>query len=261
MSWRVAKSLVKLRDQINEAHPNRNKGADGTIGDDAHKAQGSASDHNAWFNDKDGMGVVTALDITHDVPNGVDIDKLSDELIASRDPRIKYVIANGLIAGPYTNWKWLANSGHYNHIHISVNTNNYDDNQEWKIGEDDIMDARMADNVWLGLFGEHIPKDKQKQWVGKKMDDMVTAERATAKWKARDRAAKGLMDDKGQVDAVILNSFGRHFLDDELKKYKGKNWHKTLDELRETDEFKTAKGAPVEFEKITLPTELYKRKK
>lgn len=130
------------------------------------------------------------------------------------------------------------------------------------IGEDDIMDARMTDNVWLGLFGEHIPKDKQNYWVGKKMDDMITTERASAKWKARNSAAKGLMDSDGQVDAVFLNSFGRHVKDDELKKYKGKNWHATLDDIRKTAAFKvhhdSAKAVASEFEEVKET--LYRRK-
>lgn len=162
MSWRLAESLDVLRKQINEAHPNRNKAADGTIGDEAHQLQGSASDHNPWIKAK-GVGVVTALDITHDPKNGVDIDKLSDELIASRDPRIKYVIANGLIAGPYTNWQWQQNSGHYNHIHISVNTDNYDDNKDWNIGEEEMKPTKdEIDDAFnfLGVTDESKPKNK-----------------------------------------------------------------------------------------------------
>lgn len=130
-------------------------------------------------------------------------------------------------------------------------------------GEEDIMDARMTDNVWLGLFGEHIPKDKQNYWVGKKMDEMISKERASAKWKARDRAAKGLLEDKGQVDAVILNSFGRHVTDEEFKRYKGKNWHATLDAIRKTADFKvhhdSAKAIAGEFEEVK--EELFRRKK
>ena len=65
--WRVAKSLLLLRNQVNRKAPNRSKVSDGTIGDKAHQSQNS--DHNAWV--KDGsVGVVTALDITHDPTDG-----------------------------------------------------------------------------------------------------------------------------------------------------------------------------------------------
>src|SRR5690606_32869264 len=92
--WRLAKSLDVLRGQINKAHPSRSKISDGTIGDAAHSSRNS--DHNPWV--KDGaMGVVTALDITHDPDNGVNIQQLADALVASRDDRIKYIICNGKI--------------------------------------------------------------------------------------------------------------------------------------------------------------------
>ena len=84
MAWRVAKSLTKLRDQINAMAPRRNKSADGTIGDAAHASR--SSDHNPWV--KDGKtGVVTALDITNDPRNGVNIGTLSEFLRTQRDPR------------------------------------------------------------------------------------------------------------------------------------------------------------------------------
>ena len=44
MTWRVAKSLLKLKEQVNQAFPDRSKDSDGTIGDEHHSAR--ASDHN-----------------------------------------------------------------------------------------------------------------------------------------------------------------------------------------------------------------------
>ena len=71
--WRVAKSLEHLRTQVNNAFPNRSKASDGTIGDISH--QGRESDHNPWVVDA-GIGVVTALDVTHDPAHGCDAGKL-----------------------------------------------------------------------------------------------------------------------------------------------------------------------------------------
>lgn len=187
MKTRTANSLLKLRDQIDAAHPNRNKASDGTIGDEAHQKQGSASDHNPWFTDKNGIGVVTALDITHDPANGVDIDKLSDQLIASRDSRIKYVIANGLIAGPGSNWQWQESSGHYEHIHISVNTSNYDDTSEWKIGG--MMDE--ADAKYLYKLGLHRDPENDKAWrnlVGKKFSTEAQRVMRSREWLTQNHA-------------------------------------------------------------------------
>lgn len=119
MPWRVARSLDVLLDQLNRRYPNRSKASDGSIGDAAHAA--SRSDHNP-----DASDVVRARDFTHDPHAGVDIDRLSDELAESHDPRISYVIANRLImsgpAGPLP-WQWVNYHGsnpHTKHLHLSV---------------------------------------------------------------------------------------------------------------------------------------------
>lgn len=154
MAWRVAKSLLTLQQQLNKAYPNRNKISDGTIGDVDHSKRDS--DHNPWY----GPGIVTAIDITHDPANGVDIDRLSDELVASKDNRIKYVIANGLILDtrtglmPGTANKWQTYGGpnkHVSHMHISVMANSTcDDSRPWdlpmlKTGDNDMKpDERDA---------------------------------------------------------------------------------------------------------------------
>lgn len=172
MAWpnnpRPARSLVRLREQIDAAYPNRNRASDGMIGDAAHAA--TISDHNP-----NAAGVVTALDITHDPANGVDIDKLSDELAATRDPRIKYLIANGLAMEPaVSGWNWVQYYGdpHTNHLHISV-YGNYDDDSDWRIfneGEDmpasqqkvDELTVRLGYNI--GMFRQ--PRDDEiKHWL------------------------------------------------------------------------------------------------
>lgn len=121
MAWRVAKSLEKLRAQVNAAAPGRAKGWDGTKGDDAHAAR--HSDHNP-----DAKGVVRALDITHDPKGGCDAALLAETLRLSRDPRISYVISNRRIASSSAvhgeaAWAWRHYGGanpHDHHCHISV---------------------------------------------------------------------------------------------------------------------------------------------
>lgn len=63
-SWRMARSIVTLRDELNAQFPKRPKSADGTIGDARHQSAGSGSDHNPWVKDKNGQGVVRAFDGT-----------------------------------------------------------------------------------------------------------------------------------------------------------------------------------------------------
>ncbi len=131
MSWRVAKSLLQLRAQVNEAFPERDKSSDGSIGDTAHSAR--KSDHNP-----NTAGVVTALDIDRDFNDGHDGRELVSALVASRDPRIKYIIFERQITMPddITRWKqYHGKNAHNHHVHISVSANAklYDDPVAWKL--------------------------------------------------------------------------------------------------------------------------------
>lgn len=138
MSWRVAASLLILRDQVNHLSPNRDKSSDGTIGDAAHASR--ASDHDPWVHDgKD--GVVTAMDITNDPAHGIVSEELAEAIRTARDPRIKYVISNRKIAnsepiGAAAAWAWRPYSGanpHNHHVHISVKADkaHYDSTAPW----------------------------------------------------------------------------------------------------------------------------------
>lgn len=138
--WRVAKSLLTLRDQVNRRAPRRNKASDGTIGDAAHCQR--TSDHNPWVRD-DSRGVVTALDITHDPTGGCDANTIAEAIRGSRDRRVKYIIWNRRIAnsaaiGGNEPWKWRQYSGsnlHTRHVHISVKPDkaSYDSTNTWAI--------------------------------------------------------------------------------------------------------------------------------
>lgn len=131
-SWRLAGSLVTLRKQIDLAWSKRSKVHDGTVGDAAHAAR--ASDHNP-----NSVGVVCALDITHDPRSGCDAELLAKALQAARDPRVKYVIWNGqIMSGSHSDraWVWRPYTGvnpHRTHLHVSVvaDAKRYDDAREW----------------------------------------------------------------------------------------------------------------------------------
>ena len=92
---RPAKSLVKLRSQVNAEWPNRSRASDGLIGDDNHCHGGapSTSDHCAWVHDG-AVGVVTAFDITND-PTTIDSETLAQTLLASRDVRASNISSHG----------------------------------------------------------------------------------------------------------------------------------------------------------------------
>lgn len=170
MSWRLAKSLEKLRSQVNAAFPDRSKATDGTIGDAAHASR--SSDHNPWI--KDGaFGVVSGCDITHDPNGGFDAGRFAELMLSSRDPRIKYVIWNRQIAagsdGPSA-WKWRKYTGpspHDHHCHISVKAKKsfYDDDRAWAMlgavapaVPSVPQPPKVPDTILLGSTGDAVRK-------------------------------------------------------------------------------------------------------
>jgi len=151
MAWRVAESLDVLLEQINKLSPNRSKASDGSIGDPRHQAEAS-SDHNPHVVYK-GVGVVTARDFTNDPDHGIDSEKLANALLASKDPRIKYIISNKKIASGtgqgHPAWAWRPYTGanpHNHHCHISVKPDPklFDDTAPWKFDLDVAAPAAAA---------------------------------------------------------------------------------------------------------------------
>jgi hypothetical protein len=141
--WRVAKSLLRLREQVNSKFPGRSRASDGTIGDLHHCPGGS--DHCP--NIMDGViGVVAAMDITHDPAHGLDARAVAELLRLSKDPRIHYIISNSRIAnfqalGGQLPFAWRPYNGanpHDKHFHISVRSgkdgpSGYDTTTDWPI--------------------------------------------------------------------------------------------------------------------------------
>lgn len=141
MTWRLAQSLIDLRDQANAAAPNRSKASDGTIGDARHQAEASRHNPNA-------AGVVTAFDLTHDPAGGMDTYAYCVNLVSFTNliPNdLDYVISNRQIASRERGWAWRAYSGvdpHTNHAHFGVGrgpdsapVGPYDDPSQWHFPE------------------------------------------------------------------------------------------------------------------------------
>lgn len=144
MTWRVARSLNQLLEQINRAAPNRSKKSDGSIGDAAHASRDS--DHNPWVT-YDGQGIVTARDYTHDPAGGFDAYAFAETLRQNRDGRIKYVISNRRMCRSYAKtiggrtypaWSWAPYDGenpHDKHTHVSVQPDHarFDSTAAWDL--------------------------------------------------------------------------------------------------------------------------------
>lgn len=137
MTWRIARAIQVLRAEVDALAPNRNRASDGTIGDAAHATR--VSDHNPYIKDSRGLGVVRAIDVTHDPAGGLDAGRLAEHvrvLGAKGDRRVRYVIWNRRIASTASGWSWRAYLGsnpHTRHVHISVpeSASGYDSGVPW----------------------------------------------------------------------------------------------------------------------------------
>jgi hypothetical protein len=164
MSWKLCQAGQQLREQIDDAFPDRDRRSDGSVASPGHKAHSPKSDHNP-----DAKGIVRALDIDANLSS----DKsaafdLADQLrlLARSDKRISYIIFNGKIASWKRNYKFRPYTGinpHTTHIHVSFT----------KLGDDDRSMFRIPI-----LTGEPIngkPK-KSRRILGKKLSSSVPSD-------------------------------------------------------------------------------------
>jgi hypothetical protein len=136
MKPRLSKSAIQLREQIDDAFPDRDRTSDGWIGDLRHSAR--KSDHNP-----DAQGWVRAVDIDRDL-NGkgrkpdVMPDLVDQIRLAAKfgDKRIAYIIFARKIASPRAAWRWRTYDGvnkHDHHAHISFTTKGDEDSEFFNI--------------------------------------------------------------------------------------------------------------------------------
>lgn len=185
MAWRLANSLVTLRNQLNAAYPNRSIASDGTKGDAAHAK--TVSQHNP-----NKAGVVTAMDITHDPRNGVDGQTLADRLVL--DNRTWYVIFNRRIR--YYGGQWQSYNGanpHTKHVHISTvqNPGGYDDPRVWNILNSQMKGESMVnEEILWRLYWTYLNRPPNQgdieAWLkpgDKKTNDLILTLEAAAERK------------------------------------------------------------------------------
>lgn len=160
MAWRMAKALEQLRKEINGVYPDRDRSADGGVGDTSHGAR--KSDHNP-----NAAGVVRARDFDEDLTPGGNrqqLEPLVDHLVSlgrKGDRRLNpdgYVIYEGRIWSAAKGWVERAYTGanaHDHHAHVSVTTNasGYDNPNPWGVA--DLLARKPKKPVrrdrWLGL--------------------------------------------------------------------------------------------------------------
>jgi hypothetical protein len=220
MSWRVARSLDVLLNEINAAAPHRNKASDGSIGDAAHATR--TSDHNPWVTYA-GQGIVRARDFTHDPATGCDCHELAHRLAG--------LLAGGahpaLRSGAYIIWQrrilsfdrraegWRPYSGsnpHEAHMHLSVATDpaGFDSTQPWGVM---VAPTPLEDDMALD---DKVNDDRTVRQVLRRLDNFIT--RSDQRHKAMlnfDRTAKLQLAalrqaveqnaDKAEIKALLNN--------------------------------------------------------
>ncbi len=123
----LCKAGQRLRLQVDDSYPDRDRTSDGWIGDARHSAR--PSDHNPdWKNAVEGIAYVRAIDIDRDLSGKAKPDLMPDladqlRLAAKRgEKRIQYIIFNGKITSAKSLWRWVAYRGinpHVKHCHVS----------------------------------------------------------------------------------------------------------------------------------------------
>jgi len=158
-TWVLIDCLIALRNEFNSLNPNRDKGADGSIGDSAHT---SSSDHTPdedsdvlRDHDADSKNEVHAIDIDSTGPWPKPFGTIISELVAREKAeyesadivgRLQNVIYNRRIASRSWGWTWRDYTGtdpHTNHAHISgrYTTAQENDTRSWGVEEDESMSA------------------------------------------------------------------------------------------------------------------------
>jgi hypothetical protein len=130
MKPKLCKAGQQLREQFDDAFPDRDRTSDGWIADARHIAAGT-SDH---IPDKSNA-VVRACDFDRDVsgkPKPDLMPDIADQLrqLAKTDKRIKYLIFDAKICSAKSAWRWRTYSGinqHRHHLHISFTSKGDED--------------------------------------------------------------------------------------------------------------------------------------
>lgn len=129
----LCKAGIQLREQIDDAFPDRDRTSDGWIGDARHSARDS--DHNP----DPSSGIVRAIDVDAELrSHASEMFDLADQLrtLAKSDRRIKYIIFTGKIASGKSLWRWVKYRGinpHNKHMHISFTEKGDNDGSFFKV--------------------------------------------------------------------------------------------------------------------------------
>jgi len=192
MGWIVVPCLLEGRDQMNHRFPNRDHGADGTIGDTAH--QSHASSHNPditgdpEYRDHDSLDEVRAIDFDKDLRDvhGVTMEQVVQRWItkarAGQMPFVRYFIYNKRIWHRRDNFTTRAYTGsdqHESHVHVTTDFNQEADtvrNTNWHLNDLGVPGETPVSEDHLVVDGKLGPKTiaKWQKVMGTPVDGKIS---------------------------------------------------------------------------------------
>ncbi len=222
MAWTLTAGLTNLRNQVNQAFPQRDRSSDGTIGDTAHQA--NSSGHNPddtvgsrpeWNGDPDNTAEVRAWDCTSRFN---DPDVTAQEVVdhIRRLPGVssvlRYIIYNRKIYSASNGFEAQNYSGsnpHGEHIHFSgAFSQAADNNTTFDFRLDELMALSVDDKKWI--TGEFT------KLIDSRVDDIAAAvlAKTTFLWSADDPAdpasyRRNLADLAGDTWAAVMRGTTR----------------------------------------------------
>lgn len=207
MAWRLNPALTRWRAAVDARWPGRDKGSDGTIGDEAHRQ--TSSDHNA---DPDGTVDAWDMDVHLLGPGRTDPAALEAlKGVFEAHPAARYWIHNRQIAHRNTGWRRETYDGpspHTEHIHWNSNQATENSTAPWIIPGGD--DMARGDDIWRLLDeGKRPPGTadtagggRPVNWLVRTLADLA-AEQAAAKLRQEAILSKLEGDDNGAILARI----------------------------------------------------------
>ena len=217
-SWALTAGLQNLRDQVNQAFPDRDKASDGTIGDLAHMA--GTSGHNPddtkgsrpeWSGDPDSTPEVRAWDMDTDLRAApATAQQVVDHIrkLTGVSSVLRYIIYNRKIYRASNGWKAEAYSGpspHTEHIHFTgAYSQAADNNTTFNYRLEEIPVALTpADKTWLtNLVRTEVAKAGDLVWGHRLTDPLSTSEPKGTVMAGTIQAYRDLVA-VGQADRVI----------------------------------------------------------